>query len=196
MERNKGAAKLWKIIKYGKNLAINEENFCSFCLKPIFQLIPGTRAVTNFNICQRFLTLWSHSRIRYTLRTYRNIRADDVFTVFLILHECYFFRFFFILFRHRDLPEPTHVFLQRLLREHEPWVYFTLLFQTQVQEHFYQHLQETINIPIFVLSHLRNYKKQRPTKSSKLFGLLTFTIFLCNELCVELSLLYEKFIKI
>ena len=104
-----------------------------------------------------------------------NIRADDKLPQFFILHECVTYvmsSFFLFLFRHRDLPEPTHVFLQRLLREHEPWVYFTLLFQTQVQEHFYQHLQETINISIFVLSHLRNYKKQRPTKSSKSFGLL------------------------
>ena len=37
------AAKLWKIVKYGKNLAKNEEKPCSTCLEPIFWLIPSTR---------------------------------------------------------------------------------------------------------------------------------------------------------
>ena len=52
-----------------------------------------------------------------------NIRADDKLPQFFILHECVTYvmsSFFLFLFRHRDLPEPTHVFLQRLLREHEP----------------------------------------------------------------------------
>ena len=37
VEHSEGAAKLWKIIKYAKNLAKNEEKPCSTrCLKPIF----------------------------------------------------------------------------------------------------------------------------------------------------------------
>ena len=36
-------APLWKIIKYGKKLAKNEEKPCSTCLQPIFRLILGTR---------------------------------------------------------------------------------------------------------------------------------------------------------
>ena len=43
-----GDAKLWKIVKYAKNLAKNEEKLCSTCLlNPIFWMIPGTRSVTS-----------------------------------------------------------------------------------------------------------------------------------------------------
>ena len=43
VERTKGAAELWKIIIYGKNLAKNKEKMCSTCLQPIIWLILGTR---------------------------------------------------------------------------------------------------------------------------------------------------------
>ena len=38
---------LWKIIKYCKNLAQNEENSCSTCLKPISRPILRTRSTTS-----------------------------------------------------------------------------------------------------------------------------------------------------
>ena len=37
-----GTVKFWKIIKYAKILAKNEEKQCSTCLKPIYRLIPDT----------------------------------------------------------------------------------------------------------------------------------------------------------
>ena len=45
VEHTEDAAELWKITKYDKNLAKNEEKPCSNILKPIFWLIPGSRKI-------------------------------------------------------------------------------------------------------------------------------------------------------
>ena len=45
-----GATKLFKIIKYTKNLTKMKKNLVQIALTPFFGLIPGTRSVTKYDV--------------------------------------------------------------------------------------------------------------------------------------------------
>ena len=98
MEHNKGAAKLWKIIKYAKILAKKIKK--TYFLKPIFWLIPGTwKSITNMRRHTKLQNYIVYTPIPYLILTFKTCACFNFWhthTKFvdcqhLLLHTFYHF---------------------------------------------------------------------------------------------------------
>ena len=108
-----------------------------------------------------------------------NIRADDKLPQFFILHECYVPMLCLRFFSNFCLGIETYPNLRMSFcnvyyvnTSREFIISLLCFFNPRFSRSTFINIcrRDSINIPIFVLNHLRNYKKQRMTKSSKLFS--------------------------